>query len=100
MSFIYLLGLGSSLWNTMSKTKLAPGPNRSLNEGNDFRSRSYTLVDRKGSYISYLHDVGKKHGEAHATRFVREKTGVGLREEEKGYNDLPSHFTKRKLYEL
>jgi hypothetical protein len=36
----------------------------------------------------------------HTTRLLREKTGVGLREEEKGCNDLPPHFTKRKLYEL
>jgi hypothetical protein len=79
MSPALSLGLDSSLWNTLSKTKFAPGPNRSLNEGNDFRSRSYALVDSKGSYISYLHDFGEKHGEAHATRFVREKTGVGLR---------------------
>jgi hypothetical protein len=71
-----------------------------MNEGNDFRAHNSALADSNDSYFTYLHDVCEKHGESHATRFVREKNEVGIREEEKGCNGLPSHLTKRKLFEL
>jgi hypothetical protein len=42
----------------------------------------------------------KTHGEANDTRIMREVTGMGLRDEQKGVKEIPSHFTKRRIYQL
>lgn len=52
----------------------------------------------EASVIEFLNDVTKEYGEAYATRFIREITGLSLRNEEEGAVELPSSFTKRKLY--
>jgi hypothetical protein len=48
--------------------------------------------------VSFLSDVRDSYGEAYATRFVREVTGLSLRRDEENLVELPSQFTKRKLY--
>lgn len=49
--------------------------------------------------IDFLSELGRNEGEAYATRFVRFLTGWSIREEERGHVQLPSSFTKRKIYE-
>jgi hypothetical protein len=50
--------------------------------------------------IRHLCDLGETYDEANAVRFVREMMSMGLQEEDKGLQELPSYFTKRKLYKL
>jgi hypothetical protein len=100
LTFLNLLHLGVSCWETLNTTKLIPGPSRHGNEGNSARVTSSALGASRESLILYLKETGERHREPHATRFIRMKAGMELREEEKGAIDLPSHFTKHKLYEL
>jgi hypothetical protein len=99
-SFVDLLLLGSSSWEKLCKTKLSLGPNHHGNGSNDNRAQKSALAASRGDLIRHLCGLGEIHGENNAKRFVREMTGVGLREEDKGLQELPSHFTKRKLYEV
>jgi hypothetical protein len=50
------------------------------------------------SVIEFLTNVSRFYGEAFATQFVQDVTGMSLRKEEEGLIELPSSFTKRKLY--
>jgi hypothetical protein len=50
------------------------------------------------SVIEFLTNVSKLYGEAYTTQFVQEVTGMSLHKEEEGLIELPSSFTKRKLY--
>jgi hypothetical protein len=64
------------------------------------QNRSLTSIRSvaKPSVVEFLGDVAKSYGESYATRFVREITGLSLRNEEEGLIELPSSYTKRKLY--
>ena len=46
----------------------------------------------------YFDRLKNEHAEPHATRIVRESTGVGLRAEEVDTVELPSAMTSRQLY--
>ena len=48
--------------------------------------------------IVFLQSNSDTYGEAYATRFIRELCGSGLRKEEEDLVELPSNFSKRKLY--
>jgi hypothetical protein len=79
-----LLHLGASRWETLNTTKLIPGPHFHGNEGNSARVTSSALGASIDSLILYLKETGEIHGGPHATRFIRMKAGMELREEEKG----------------
>jgi hypothetical protein len=72
MSYVYILGIGSSRWATLNNTKLVPGLNHCLNEGNDFRAHSSARADSKDSCISYLHDIDKMRRSTRASFYERE----------------------------
>ena len=61
------------------------------------QNRSLTSIRSvaKPSVVEFLGDVAKSYGESYATRFVREITGLSLRNEEEGLIELPSSYTKR-----
>jgi len=46
-----------------------------------------------------LVDLGKKEGESYATRFIRERTSILIRKDEEDLMELPSSYSKRKIYE-
>jgi len=46
----------------------------------------------------FLSNIADEYGELYATHFVREVTGMSLRDTEEGCIDLPSHFSKRHFY--
>jgi len=46
----------------------------------------------------FLSNIADEYGELYATHFVREVTGMSLRDTEEGCIDLPSHFLKRHFY--
>jgi hypothetical protein len=50
--------------------------------------------------FEHLNVLKKMRGEANATSFVREVTGMGFRDEEKGVKELPLHFKNQVIYEL
>jgi hypothetical protein len=85
---------------TMLKTKLKLVPNRHGNDGNDHRSRNSDVATCFDDFFEHFNVIKKTHGEANATRFVREVTGMGLRDEEKGVTEPPLHFTQRRIHEI
>ena len=64
------------------------------NVGNTFAS-----FDNKNEVLEYLSEVAHSSGESQATRFVRELTGIGVRDEERNGVTLPAFYSKRKMYE-
>ncbi len=91
--------LRRKLWKSLNQecSKIS-GPIIHGNVGNNHRSENSFRAHAKPSVISFLSDVRANYGEAYATRFVREVTGMSLRGDEIDGVELPSRFTKHKLY--
>ena len=49
--------------------------------------------------IDYLKELADLHGESYATHFIRERTSVGIQDEEEGKIELPSLYSSQKIYE-
>lgn len=100
-SFRNLLSIGKRAWKRLSSSALscAPGPIKHGNTGMRNRHVGSILYETEPDVVDFLKQIGVEHGESYATRFIRERTSVGLRREEEDAIDLPSCFTKRKLYE-
>jgi hypothetical protein len=95
-----LFCIGKRMWNRLSKeaTTLAPGPTKHGNAGLQNRHRGSALFETEPDVVAYLQSIAVEFGESYATRFIRERTSVGVRREEVDAIDLPSHFSKRQLY--
>jgi hypothetical protein len=61
------------------------------NDGNDHRAQNSDVAACFEDLCEHFNELKKNHGEANVTRFVREVTGMGLRDEENGVIELPSH---------
>ena len=98
-SFRNLFFLMRRSWHSLVReSSKASGPVSHGNIGNKNRSVNSCRTSAKPSVVSFLSDVRDSYGEAYATRFVREVTGLSLRRDEENLVELPSRFTKRKLY--
>ncbi len=88
------------MWLRLRKeaTTHAPGPTMHGNTGLQNRRRGSLVFQTEPDVVGYLQQLGEEHGKSYATRFIRERTSIGLRGEEVDAVDLPSHFTKRQLY--
>jgi len=66
-------------WKSLTvKCKKGSGPISHRNLGNNNRGINSCRAIAKPSVVSFLEDVCKSYGEAYATRFVREVTGLSL----------------------
>ena len=92
--------IGKRMWLRLRKeaTTRAPGPTMHGNTGLQNRHHGSLVFQTEPDVVGYLQQLGEEHGESYATRFIRERTSIGLRGEEVDAVDLPSHFTKRQLY--
>jgi len=99
-SFRNLFHIGKKYWKRLSSAALSkpPGPIWHGNIGSQNRHFGSTLFATEPAVVAFLRPVALEHGESYATRFVRERTSVGLRNEEEDAVDLPSYMTKRYLY--
>ncbi len=99
-SFRNMFCIGRRMWQRLSKeaTTLAPGPSKHGNLGLQNRHFSSVVFETEPDVVAFLQGLGQQHGESYATRFIRERSSVGIRGEEVDAVDLPSHFTKRQLY--
>jgi hypothetical protein len=68
------------------------------NLGNNYRAIYSKYELAKPRLRIFFQEIGDKHGEPYATRFVRETTGIGVRDAEVDTVELPSSFTQRYLY--
>ncbi len=99
-SFRNFFHIGKKCWKRLSNAALSkpPGPILHGNIGSRNRHFGSTVFDTEPDVVAFLRQVGLDHGESYATRFIRERTSVGIRNEEEDAVDLPSHMTKRYLY--
>jgi len=101
-SFKNLHGIFRKQWQHLKKNgakqNYVPGPRTHGNMGRSNRRTTSNIVQATPSLIEFLQDVSDSYGEPYATRFVREITGTTLRESEVDAVEMPSNFTKRKLY--
>ena len=101
-SFRNLFAIGKKKWRNLkeecSNRYDTLGAMLHGNRGNANRSQSASRSGVQESVVSFLSDLSKEHGESYATRFIREVSGMSLRKEEEGLVEIPSFFTKRKLY--
>jgi hypothetical protein len=96
-----LFGIFRKQWEYLRKScaeDYVPGPIPHGNLGTQHRKRSSAVVSATPSVIEFLQNASDNYAEPYATRFIREITGMSLREAEEGAVQLPSNFTKRKLY--
>lgn len=88
-----LFCLGYRKWKTILEGIQIPTIKQHGNVGNRNKSFSYT-----SEVLEYLMEVGHTEGESQATRFVRELTGIGIRNSEKFGMTLPPYRSKRGMY--
>jgi hypothetical protein len=99
-SFRNILGLFRFQWATLKSAakQTLPGP---IIHGNVGKRNRYDGSNKKSveeDIVTFLTELGRNRGESYATRFVRERTSVGLRKDEEGLIELPSCLSKRGLY--
>ena len=56
------------------------------------------MFSYKSEILSFLGAIAHNEGESQATHFVRELTGIGIKNEEKFGVALPPYHIKRKIY--
>jgi hypothetical protein len=88
----------NSWLSLVRESSKSSGPIIHGNTGNINRSVNSCRTSAKPSVVSFLSDLRDHYGEPYATKFVREVTGLSLRLVEENQVELPSRFTKRKLY--
>ena len=89
-----LFALGYRKWKSLTEQVRLPKLKVHGNTGNKNASFQY-----ENEVLDFLMEVAHEDGESQATRFVREMTGIGIRNEEKFGVTLPPYHTKRKLYQ-
>ena len=89
-----LFCLGYRKWKSLTEQVKLPKLKKHANIGNKNASFQY-----ESEVLNFLMEVAHEDGESQATRFVREMTGIGIRNEEKFGVTLPPYHTKRKLYQ-
>jgi hypothetical protein len=101
-SFRNLFAIGKKKWRNLkeecSNGYDTHGAMLHGNIGNANHSQSASHSGVQESVVSFLSDLSKEHGESYATRFICEVSGMSLHKEEEGLVEIPSFFTKRKLY--
>ena len=94
-SLMYLFGIGHKQFKKLEDDAMLPAPKNTDGYDNDLNKTS--PCTRK--VIDFLFNLFKKEGETNATRIVRVKTRLGLRDKDYNILHLPSFYSKRKLYE-
>lgn len=98
-SFKNILGIYHDQWKRlMSNSRegtYQPGPISHGNKGTRHRHNSSALATCQESIREFIQRLADDRGEPYATRFIRERTSIGLREEEDGTIELPSSVSKR-----
>ena len=89
-----LFCLGYRKWKSLTEQVKLPKLKKHANIGN-----KNALFQYKSEVLKFLMEVAHEDGESQATRFIREMTGIGIRNEEKFGVTLPPYHTKRKLYQ-
>ena len=86
--------IGKEKWALLVKgdppPKIIPNPKKV-----SLKNRQHKCYD---DVVAFITKIAEENGESYATRFIRELTGIGVRDAEKGVMELPSFMRKRDLY--
>jgi hypothetical protein len=95
-----LFFIREAAWKTIRESAKTgkPGPILHKNIMNKHRAINSIIMATKPSLKLFFEELGEKQGEPYATRFVRESTGIGVRESQIDVVELPSSFRKRDMY--
>ena len=63
--------------------------------GNQNRTKSSSIGIICDELHAYLKQIQELYAEPYATRFIRERTSLGIRDAEEDKAELPSHMSKR-----
>jgi hypothetical protein len=101
-AFRNIFGIFRRPWETLKQnirnSRYVTGP---ISHGNCQKHSQHMGSNAKkteGSMIAFLKDLADNYSEPYATRFIQSYTSVGLQNDEEGLAELPSNFTKQKLY--
>jgi hypothetical protein len=88
-------------WKSLKKATLDsdPGPMQHGNVKKRNRHKGSFAAATKDDVIDFLVDLGKKEGESYATLLIWERTLILIRKDEEDQMELPSSYSKRKIYE-
>jgi len=101
VTFRNVFGYFRNEWKTLKADAEAGnvGPLPQKNIGNNNRRKNSSLGKCETDLHEYLKNIGELYGESYATRFIRERTSIGIRDAEIGKVGLPSNMGKRKIFE-
>ena len=89
-----LFYIGEDQWQKLSSLLV---PAKSTNS-HHMKDNQNAASKQTQDVIDYLYEIGRDEGESYATRFIRFLTRIEIRDEEKGFVQLPSCYTKRQMY--
>jgi hypothetical protein len=100
-TFCNILGIFSRAWKTLEKAAMLtdPGPITHGNKNRQNRRKGSVAFLVEEDVVEYLSELGVREGESYATRFIRERTSLSIRKDEEGLMELPSWYTRRRIYE-
>jgi hypothetical protein len=99
--FRNVYGIFKHSWASLKKAAMIsdPGP---LKHGNLRKRNRYSgsiVAAMEAEVVAFLEELGRTEGESYATRFIRERTSILIRKDEEDLIELPSSYTKRRIYE-
>jgi hypothetical protein len=99
--FCNILGFFSCAWKTLEKAAILtdPGPITHGNKNHQNRQKGSVAFLVEEDVVEYLSELGIRDGESYATRFIRERTSLSIRKDEEGLMELPSWYTRCRIYE-
>jgi hypothetical protein len=101
-AFRNILGIFRKPWERLKSNcsygAYVPGPIAHGNVGTKHRHTASNQRRCEASVCAYLQQLLDEYASPYATRFIREKTSVGLRNDEVGAQELPSNMTKHSIY--
>ncbi len=76
-----------------------PGPMKHGNLKKRNRYSGSIVAATEADVVAFLEELGRTEGESYATQFIRERTFIHIRKDEEDLIELPSSYTKRRIYE-
>jgi hypothetical protein len=99
-AFRNIFGIFKYAWASLKVAALQsnPGPIRHGNTNKRNRYSGSVVAVVEEDVVEFLTELGKLEGESYATRFIRERTSLSIRKDEENLLELPSSYTKRRIY--
>jgi hypothetical protein len=96
-AFQNIYGIFTRAWKTLTKAAVLtdPGPIDHGNRNHRNRHEGSNAASAEEDVVDFLRQLGTEQGESYATRFIHERTSLGIQKEEDGLIELPPWYAKR-----